>query len=100
MMGLVRRLNAAGHTIVMVTHAMDVAAAYARRTILMQNGRIVADGSTREIFANAPLLERLGLSVPPLIQVANRLGIPALRPDELVGALKKRGRDGDSGHES
>jgi energy-coupling factor transport system ATP-binding protein len=90
MMELIQRLNASGHTIVIVTHAMEVAAAHARRTILMHKGRIAADGPTREVFGNEALLERLGLSPPPLVQVANCLGIPALRLEELVGALERR----------
>lgn len=89
MMALVRRLNDAGHTIIIVTHAMDVAAAFARRTVLMRQGRVVADGPTREVFAGASRLEALGLRPPPIVQVASRLGIPALTVDELVAALTR-----------
>ncbi len=89
MMALIKRLNEAGHTILMVTHAMDVAAAYAHRTVLMQDGRIVRDGPTREVFADEPLLAELGLAPPLAVQVANRLGIPALTVEELVGCLTR-----------
>jgi energy-coupling factor transport system ATP-binding protein len=87
MMALIRRLNAAGHTVIIITHAMDIAAAHAHRTILMQDGRVVADGPTREVFADGARLATLGLTPPPIVQVATRLGIPALTLDELVGAL-------------
>ncbi|HYL82469.1 MAG TPA: energy-coupling factor transporter ATPase [Candidatus Acidoferrum sp.] len=89
MMALVRRLNESGHTIVIVTHAMDIAAAYARRVILMQGGRIVRDVPTREVFADESRLLALGLRPPPAVQVANRLGIPALTFDELVACLTR-----------
>jgi len=89
MMALIRRLNQAGHTILIITHAMAVAAAYARRVILMRNGRIVRDGTTREIFSDESSLLELGLTPPPAVQVANRLGIPALTLDELVGSLTR-----------
>jgi energy-coupling factor transport system ATP-binding protein len=89
MMALVQRLNQAGHTIVIITHSMAVAAAYARRVILMQSGRIVRDGPTRAIFADEPFLTTLGLSPPPFVQVANRLGVPALTLDELVASLTR-----------
>ena len=97
MMALIQRLNRAGHTILMITHAMAVAAAYARRVILMRNGRIVRDGPTREIFGDEPGLFDLGLTPPPVVQVGNRLGVPALTLEELVGSLVpaaegKRGR--------
>ena len=87
MMALIQRLNQAGHTILIITHAMAVAATYARRVILMRDGRIVRDGSAREIFSNESALLELGLTPPPAVQVANRLGIPALTVEELIGSL-------------
>jgi energy-coupling factor transport system ATP-binding protein len=89
MMALVRRLNETGHTIVIVTHAMDIAAAYARRVILMQHGKIVRDGPAREVFADESGLLAQGLTPPPAVQVANRLGIPALTLDELLSCLTR-----------
>jgi len=89
MMQLIRRLHGEGHTIVIITHAMDVAAAYAHRTILMQAGRIVADGPTRRAFADEGALAALGLAPPPIAQVAIRLGLPALTLEELVGSLER-----------
>jgi energy-coupling factor transport system ATP-binding protein len=87
MMALIRRLNDQGHTILIITHAMAVAAEYARRVILMRDGRIVRDGQTRDVFSDEPLLTELGLTPPPVVQVANRLGVPALTLEELVGSL-------------
>jgi energy-coupling factor transport system ATP-binding protein len=87
MMALIGRLNQAGHAIVIITHAMDIAAAYARRVILMQEGRIVKDGPTRQVFADEAAVEGLGLTLPPIVQVANRLEVAALTLDELVGSL-------------
>ncbi len=89
MMALIQRLNAAGHTIVIITHAMDVAAAYARRVILMQEGRILQDGPTREVFADEVCIGRTGLAPPPIVQVGNRLGVPALTLDEMVSCLSR-----------
>jgi len=87
MMALIQHLNRAGHTILIITHAMGVAATYARRVILMRNGRIVRDGPTREIFGDEPGLFDLGLTPPPVVQVGNRLGVPALTLEELVASL-------------
>ncbi len=92
MMALIRRLNAAGHTIIIITHAMDIAAAYARRVILMQGGRILRDGSTRDVFADEACIGQTGLTPPPIVQVANRLGVPALTLDELVSCLSRQPR--------
>ncbi|MFI5338675.1 MAG: ABC transporter ATP-binding protein [Candidatus Methylomirabilales bacterium] len=87
MMALIQRLNQAGHTILIITHAMAVAAEYARRVILMRNGSIVRDGTTRDIFSDESSLLELGLTPPPAVQVANRLGVPALTLDDLLGCL-------------
>ena len=87
MMALIRRLNEAGHTIIIITHAMDIAAGHARRIILMEGGRIVRDGSTRAVFADEERIRSLGLMPPPIVQVGNRLGVPAVTLDELVASL-------------
>jgi energy-coupling factor transport system ATP-binding protein len=109
MMALIQRLNEAGHTILIITHAMDIAAAYAQRVILMQGGRILRDGPTREVFADEAGIGQTGLAPPPVVQVANRLDIPALTLEELVGGLTRSagepggrgagglGRDGGGG---
>jgi energy-coupling factor transport system ATP-binding protein len=89
MMALIQRLNQAGHTIVIITHAMDIAAAYARRVILMQGGRVLRDGPTREVFADEAGIGQTGLTPPPIVQVANRLGVPALTLEELVSSLSR-----------
>jgi len=89
MMALIQRLNEAGHTIVIITHAMDIAAGSARRVILMEGGRIVRDGPTRAVFAEEDRIRSLGLIPPPIVQVGNRLGVPAVTLDELVGSLSR-----------
>jgi energy-coupling factor transport system ATP-binding protein len=97
MMALIGRLNTAGHTIVIITHAMDVAAAHARRVILMRGGRILRDGPTREVFADEPVIGQTGLRPPPVVQVGNRLGVPALTLDELVSCLSRTPDPGPPG---
>ena len=89
MMTLTRRLNAAGHTIVIITHAIDIAAAFAHRVILMQDGRILRDGPTRDVFADEACIRGTGLTLPPVVEVANRLGVGALTLDELVSCLSR-----------
>jgi energy-coupling factor transporter ATP-binding protein EcfA2 len=57
-MELLVQLNRKGHTIVIVTHSLWLAAQYARRTIVMSEGRIVADGPTRQVMALDGAVER------------------------------------------
>lgn len=86
---LIRRLNEEGRTIIMVTHAMWVAAEYASRCLLMHKGRIIFDGDVRRCFQEPHLLETLALEPPEAVRLGYRLGIPALSVEELVKCLKK-----------
>ncbi len=45
-----------GRTVVLATHDLDFALATCPRTVLMHGGRVVADGETRAILADRPLL--------------------------------------------
>lgn len=71
-MDTVRRLNAEGLTIVLVTHAMDEAVA-ARRVLVMHEGRIAMDGPPARVFDRADQLREWGLDLPVAVEVARRL---------------------------
>lgn len=58
---LIRRFS---HTTLIATHDMEMVGELCDRTIVMKQGRIVADGSTRRIFSDLPLLEACGLEQP------------------------------------
>ncbi|HWR98375.1 MAG TPA: energy-coupling factor transporter ATPase [Candidatus Methanoperedens sp.] len=89
MMALVRRLNGAGHTVVMITHAMRVAAEHARRVVAMAGGKIVADGPPEEVFHRPELLARAALRPPGAAVLAGLLGCAAVSVDGLVAALER-----------
>lgn len=63
-MATLAQLNQAGITIVIIEHRLGEVAHLARRTVLMEGGRIVADGFTDAIFSQRDLLRRLGLRRP------------------------------------
>lgn len=58
---LIRRF---GHTTLIATHDMEMVLDLCDRTIVMKQGRIVADGSTRHVFSDLALLEECGLEQP------------------------------------
>jgi energy-coupling factor transport system ATP-binding protein len=66
LLALLSELNGAGTTIVIVTHDMQLVTDYAHRTVVMADGRILAAGETADVFADAQLVERAGLRLPPL----------------------------------
>ena len=69
----IKKLNDAGKTIIMITHDMSVVAEYARRIIVMDEGKILMDGSTREVFSRQDILERASIEPPLLARISNDL---------------------------
>ena len=59
--------------IVMVSHSMEEVAANAGRLIVMDEGRVFADGAPAEVFARAEALQQIGLAVPQVTAVFLRL---------------------------
>ena len=71
-------------------------AAAAQRILLMDGGRIIKDGTPREIFTDVKEMKRLGFGVPVATELAERLRkknfkLPKkiLTAEELFAALKK-----------
>jgi energy-coupling factor transport system ATP-binding protein len=89
MMKLVRELNAAGHTIVCVTHAMWVVAEFCRRTVVMAEGRVLADGPTRQVFSSDETLRAAGLRAPHLVRITSALGRTLLSAEEARAFLTR-----------
>ena len=58
---LIRRFT---HTTLVATHDMEMVLDLCDRTIVMKEGRIVADGNTRHVFGDPALLEECGLEQP------------------------------------
>ena len=77
-----RRLNREeGITIVWITHFMQEAA-QADRLLVMHDGKIALEGKPREVFENVETIHEMGLSVPPMAQLATELrqaGLPLPR---------------------
>ena len=61
-----------GITIILITHYMDEAA-QADRTVVIDDGEIVLDGTPKEVFKNVEKLKSLGLDVPQVTELAYEL---------------------------
>ena len=66
LLGLLDALRREGTTVLVVTHDMQLVTDHASRTIVVADGRIVADAATSAVFADEALVERAGLRLPPL----------------------------------
>ncbi len=68
-----------GKTIVIITHNIEFAMEYISRTILMADGKIIADGPTEKIITNEFLVKKSALILPQISQfniALNDIGIP------------------------
>jgi energy-coupling factor transporter ATP-binding protein EcfA2 len=90
LLGLVRELHDQGHTVIMVTHSMWAAATYARRLVVLLDGRVLMDGPTRQVLAESELLTRARLVPPAVVQLSRALGFTALTPAEFRERLRPR----------
>lgn len=62
-----------GITIILVSHSMEDIARLVKRVIVMNKGSIRMDGNVAEIFAQAEVLEEIGLSAPQISYLMKRL---------------------------
>ena len=68
-METVTRLNREkGITVVLITHHMDEAA-QAQRVVVMHKGKVAADGTPKEVFAQVELLHSIGLAAPETVEL-------------------------------
>ncbi|MCS7283366.1 MAG: energy-coupling factor transporter ATPase [Anaerolineae bacterium] len=90
MMEMLRGLHRRGHTVIIITHSMWVAAEYAERVVVMKEGRILLDAPTRAAFAQEGILAEASLRPPPLLRLGNWLGTSGLTLDAMVEELRSR----------
>ncbi|NLO89542.1 MAG: energy-coupling factor transporter ATPase [Clostridia bacterium] len=59
--------------VVLVSHNMEDIARFARRVVVLNEGRLVLEGTPREIFSQGDKIRSLGLEVPPITELVIRL---------------------------
>ena len=82
-----------GITVVLITHHMDEAAK-ADRVVVLNKGKVAADGTPKEVFSQVELLHSIGLASPETVELCwelKRQGfdlpLDALEPEECAQAL-------------
>lgn len=95
-MEIAKKFHELGHTIIVVTHDMSLVAKYAKRTLVFCKGKLLLDGTTREVFSQADVIKKAYI-LPPQI---TRMGAGAkdaigtdqtfLTVDEMKDYLTKR----------
>jgi energy-coupling factor transport system ATP-binding protein len=88
------RLHRQGLTLVLISHDMDVVARLADRVVVLHEGRVLLQGSPREIFARETELAGIGFGLPQAARLARLLrerGLPigdVLTMDEARRAIQ------------
>ena len=83
-----------GHTVIIITHEMRIVAQYARRTVVLGQGRKLLDGLTREVFSRPEVLRQTYVEPPQITRLGQRLsdyGLPSdvLSVDEMKEAFRE-----------
>ena len=92
---LIKRLHKSGMTILFTSHSMEDAAKTAERVIVMDKGKIFAEGSVGEIFARGGELRKIGLDTPQVTRIADKLRDmgydipPVYTTAQMTDAVKK-----------
>jgi energy-coupling factor transport system ATP-binding protein len=72
--GLIKRYHEEKNcTVLIVSHSMEDIAQYADRILVMNEGRVFCCDTPPKVFSRSAELEKIGLSVPQITKVFNRL---------------------------
>ena len=83
-MTLLCNLQQQGKTILIITHDMTLVAERVPRTIVVNDGRILADGPTRQVLSDTALLRAAYLRPPQATRIAQRLADLGVASDTLT----------------
>ena len=83
LVNLAAALHDAGHTVIMISHDMELVAKYTERTLVVGKGQLLLDAPTREVFDHLALLRETYIEPPEIILLAQALRECGL-PDGLL----------------
>ncbi|HFR3934240.1 TPA: ABC transporter ATP-binding protein [Streptococcus suis] len=92
MMEFLDQLNAQGHTIVMITHDMQLMLDYSDRAVVVVDGQIIEDASPAEILSDDTVIERANLKETSIFHLAERVGVNPLELTTFYMQEERRGR--------
>jgi energy-coupling factor transporter ATP-binding protein EcfA2 len=83
LMRAIQALNEKGHTIVLVTHDMKIVCEFARRSLVLREGRVLAYDDTRTVFEHSEMLLETQIAPPQITALAKRMGHLGM-PDDVL----------------
>ena len=89
-MEFLEELHQQGHTIVMITHDMQLMLDYSDRALVMVDGELIADTDPASLLSNPELLIKANLKETSIFNLANKLDVDPL----ALTAFYKERREG------
>ena len=86
-------LQQKGHTIVMITHDMQLMLDYSDRAVVVTDGQIIADLSPAALFTRPDILRQANLKETSIFDLANRLGMDPLDLTQFYMQQKGEGHE-------
>jgi energy-coupling factor transporter ATP-binding protein EcfA2 len=83
-MNFLTKWNEKGHTVLVVTHDIELVAKYVPHTIVMANGQIIANDDTRTVLNQKDLLEEAFVKQPQIMRMAHDLKSYGIRKECLT----------------
>lgn len=72
-MDIAKKFREKGHTVIVVTHAMSLVAEYCNRIIVLCDGEILMQGSSKEVFSQPEELQKTFIRPPQITELANAM---------------------------
>ena len=69
----IERLHETGITVILVSHNMEDVAYFCDRILVLNEGKLVGDGSPKEVFTQGAFLESIGLKPPEVTLLMQKL---------------------------
>ena len=90
MLDLLRAVQRAGRTVIVITHTPWVITEYAERVLLLAGGCLRYDGPVRGFFADPARVAEAAFQAPDVTRLGQALGCTPLSVDELVAWMPRR----------
>lgn len=99
---IIKRLNDSGTTVLIITHQIDYAAAYAKRAVVLDGGRIKFDGAIKDLLIDQDLMQASALEMPQTTRLASLMSRHGIPPwlvtmealDQAIGKLVETSSNG------
>jgi len=86
---IIKKLNQNGTTVIVITHNVDLAALYAERAVVLNQGRVSFDGDIRDLLRNEDLMKANSLELPHITRLAKSLSMYGI-PENTVSFMEMK----------